>query len=577
MFQLATAAQMKELDRRAIEERGVSSLDLMENAAHAVTQAVWELLHPEENGFSPIGHGESVVIFTSKKDAPPPTDEEQRQVEELREIIEGKNTDPTPRIAVFCGPGNNGGDGVAAARLLMEKGGCYVRAFFVGDRAKMTPDEQAMEDKLNAAGGCLEEFSVDMTSRETLEATMTFEQQKLLMWISTCDAMVDALFGIGLTRPVEGVFRTAVLQMQSRLNCPVVACDVPSGVNADTGEVLGEAVRAKVTVTFTRGKPGLYSGPGAERAGEVRIVDIGIPHDLEYQMFRELPRLEVMHQPDSQLPLRPRNAHKGDFGKIFILAGSEGYTGAPVLAARAALRTGAGLVYLGVPREIYPIMAVKCDEAMPFPLSEDYSAILEKARGCDVALIGPGLGRATETEKLVLRLLSDLDVPVVLDADGINALCGHIDVLDRRNALTVLTPHEGEFSRLTGCALPLKDRLSAARDFAREHGCVLVLKGHGTVTAAPDGSAWINATGNPGMAKGGSGDVLAGMTAALLGQKHLRQERDNTVELVTAAVCFHGLAGDACARRLGEYAMLPSELIEALPRVLSEWTDDNEP
>lgn len=287
---------------------------------------------------------------------------------------------------------------------------------------------------------------------------------------------------------------------------------------------------------------------------------------------------EVMHQPDSRLPRRPRNAHKGDFGKIFILAGSEGYTGAPVLAARAALRTGAGLVYLGVPRDIYPIIAAKCDEAMPFPLPEDYSAILEKARGCDVALIGPGLGRAAEMEQLVLSLLSDLDIPVVLDADGINALAGHIDVLDRRAALTVLTPHEGEFSRLTGCALPIKDRLSAARDFARDHGCILVLKGAGTVTAAPDGSAWINATGNPGMAKGGSGDVLAGMTAALLGQKHLRKERregDNTAELAAAAVCFHGLAGDLCAQKFGEYAMLPSDLIEALPQVLRERTEES--
>lgn len=574
MLPLATAAQMKELDRRAIEERGVSSLELMEHAAQAVADAVWKLLHPEEDGFSPVLSSVSSMMVLRKKDDPPPTDEEQRQVEELREIIEGKNTDPTPRVAVFCGPGNNGGDGVACARLLMERGGCQVRAFFVGDRAKMTPDEKTMEDKLTAAGGRLEDFSVDMTDRSTLEATMDCEQQKILTWLSTCDVMVDALFGIGLKRPVEGVFRAAVTQMRSRLSCPVVSCDVPSGVNADTGEVLGEAVQAKVTVTFTRGKPGLYSGPGAGRAGEVRIVDIGIPHDLEYQMFRALPRLEVMHQPDSQLPLRPRNAHKGDFGKLFILAGSEGYTGAPVLAARAALRTGAGLVYLGVPRDIYPIVAVKCDEAMPFPLSEDYSTILEKARGCDAALIGPGLGRAPETEELVLSLLADLEIPVVLDADGINALAGHIDVLDRRQAPTVLTPHEGEFSRLTGCALPVKDRLSAARDFSRDHGCVLVLKGKGTVTAAPDGSACINATGNPGMAKGGSGDVLAGMTAALLGQKHLRQERDNTPELAAAAVCFHGLAGDLCARKFGEYAMLPSDLIDTLPEILRKWTEE---
>lgn len=275
-----------------------------------------------------------------------------------------------------------------------------------------------------------------------------------------------------------------------------------------------------------------------------------------------------------KFPRRPRNAHKGGFGKLFILAGSEGFTGAPVLAARAALRTGAGLVYLGVPRDIYPIVAVKCDEAMPFPLPEDYHAILEKARSCDAAVIGPGLGRSPKTVGLTLSLLADLDIPVVLDADGINGLAGHIDILDKRSALTVLTPHEGEFARLTGCALPVRDRLSAARDFARTHSCILVLKGHGTVTAAPDGSACINATGNPGMAKGGSGDVLAGMIAALLGQKHLRREdRDNTWELVQTAVCLHGIAGDLCAKKFGEYAMLPTDLIEALPEILSRYSE----
>ena len=567
MLPLATAAQMKELDRRAIEERGIPSLELMENAAQAVANTVWELIHPEEDRFSPLAHGVSVVL-ARKKGGAPPTDEEQRQMDELREIVESKNTDPTPRVAVFCGPGNNGGDGIAAARLLAEKGRCHVRTFFVGDRSKMTPDERAMEEKLLAAGGVLEDFTIDLTDRETAEATFTFEQQKISTWLSTCDCVVDALFGIGLTRPVAGPFQAAVRLMNGRT---VVSCDIPSGVHADTGEILGEAVRAKVTVTFTNGKPGLYVGEGASHAGDVRIVDIGIPHDLEFQMFRDFPRLEVVNSTNSGLPLRPRVAHKGDFGKIFILAGSEGYTGAPVLAARAALRTGAGLVYLGVPREIYPIVAVKCDEAMPFPLPEDYTAILERAKSSNVVLIGPGLGRAAETEALVLRLLADLDVPVVLDADGINALAGHIDVLDKRSAPTVLTPHEGEFARLTGCELPIKDRLAAARDFAQAHGCILVLKGHGTITAAPDGSAWVNTSGNPGMAKGGSGDVLAGMIAALLGQKHLRCERrtgDNIPELAADAVLYHSLAGDACAAKFGEYAMLPTDLIEELPGVL---------
>ena len=179
MLPLATAAQMKELDRRAIEEYGVSSLELMENAARAVAETVWDLLQPEEDGFQPIGHSMSTVIFTHKKDAPPPDNEEQRQMDEIRAIVEGKNTDPTPRIAVFCGPGNNGGDGVACARLLMERGGCHVRAFFVGDRAKMTPDEKVMEDKLIAAGGQLEDFSVDMTTVPHWKLPCTTSSRKI--------------------------------------------------------------------------------------------------------------------------------------------------------------------------------------------------------------------------------------------------------------------------------------------------------------------------------------------------------------------------------------------------------------
>lgn len=470
----------------------------------------------------------------------------------LRAIVESKNTDPTPRVGVLCGPGNNGGDGIAAARLLLGMG-FRVRAFLVGDREKMTPDARAMEERLAAAGGALEPFR--------------WEDKRQALWLSTCDCMVDALFGVGLARPVAGDFLTAVRLMNGRA-CPVVACDVPSGVNGDTGEILGEAVRAAVTVTFTCAKPGLYLGEGGPRAGEVRVADIGVPYDLVHaQIRRQGVRIQTMDQNSCSLPRRPRTAHKGEFGKLFLLAGSVGYTGAPILAAGAAVRAGAGLVFLGVPREIYPIAAVKCNEAMPFPLPEEYGKILERAKSCDAALIGPGLGRAPETERLVLSLLADLDLPVVLDADGINALAGHIDILDKRSALTVLTPHDGEFQRLTGRALPIGDRLSAARDFARAHRCVLVLKGHNTVTAAPDGHAWINTTGNPGMAKGGSGDVLAGMLAALLAQKHLGMEPAARVAL---GVCCHGLAGDRCARTLGEYAMTPTDMVDALPQVLRE-------
>ena len=207
---------------------------------------------------------------------------------------------------------------------------------------------------------------------------------------------------------------------------------------------------------------------------------------------------------------------------------------------------------------------------MPFPLPERYGEILEKARSCDAALIGPGLGRAPKTEKLVRALLEDLEIPVVLDADGINALAGHMDILDRRKALTVLTPHDGEFARLTGTALPIQDRLAAAQSFARDHNCILVLKGHRTITAAPDGKAWINISGNPGMAKGGSGDVLAGMIASFLGQKQLMQSGRRTAEWVAGVVWFHGSAGDKAAQKFGEYGMTPEDLIGCIPETLKE-------
>ena len=244
-----------------------------------------------------------------------------------------------------------------------------------------------------------------------------------------------------------------------------------------------------------------------------------------------------------------------------------GFTGAPVFAARSAVRSGAGLVFLAVPEDIYPIVAVKCDEAMPFPIPDDYDALLARAKGCDAAILGPGLGADPVARELARKLLQDLPCPVVLDADGINALAGHIDILDSRSAPTLLTPHDGEFQRLTGCTLSLEDRLSAARDFAVAHRCGLILKGHATVTAAPDGRAWVNVTGNPGMAKGGSGDVLSGIAAGLWGQKHLRSGDSDLWSLAAQAVAIHAACGDLCARESGEYAMTPGDMVRALPKV----------
>jgi NAD(P)H-hydrate epimerase len=280
--------------------------------------------------------------------------------------------------------------------------------------------------------------------------------------------------------------------------------------------------------------------------------------------MREITAREVR----AALPPRPADGHKGTFGKVYCLCGSVGFTGAPVFASRAAVRTGSGLVYLGVPEPVWPVVAVKSDEAMPFPLPAEEgklalsaeAAVRERAAGCDAALIGCGLGRSASCDALVRRLL-DLPVPLVLDADGINALAGHMeDLALRRRRVTVLTPHEGEFRRVGGDLTP--GREAAAADFARRHGVILILKGRRTVVAAPDGRLAVNPTGNAGMAKGGSGDILSGMVLSLLGQGA------EPFAACCAAVWLHGLAGDLAAAELGERGMTPTDLLARISEAL---------
>ena len=271
----------------------------------------------------------------------------------------------------------------------------------------------------------------------------------------------------------------------------------------------------------------------------------------------------------SVLPARDPYGHKGTFGKVLCVGGSVGYTGAPVFASRAAVRTGSGLVFLAVPESIWPVCAVKSDEAMPFPLPDDggklhrsaFGTIAAKAEGCDAVLYGCGLGRSDALDWVTSQVLT-LPQPLVLDADGINALAGHTDVLKRRVGITVLTPHEGEFLRVGGDLS--RGRIDGAVDFAVQHGVYLVLKGRETVVAAPDGRYAVNRTGNPGMAKGGSGDVLAGMLVSLLGQGM------DAFEACCAAVYLHGRAGDLAAQEKGERGMTPTDLLEKIPFALKE-------
>lgn len=506
---IATAAQMREMDRTAIEERGIPSVQLMEAAACAVARAVSDLAGGRTDG----------------------------------------------RAVLFCGPGNNGGDGVAAARFLLEMG-WEVRCVLVGKREKMSPDCREMERRLEQSGGKLEDF--------------TDSDSQFAAWSLEADVMVDALFGIGLNTDLRGDAVTAV-QMMNTCGVPVVAVDIASGVEADTGRVLGTAVNAAKTVTFTLPKVGHFVGKGGLCCGTLEVVDIGIPADL---VQRESYPVTSVDRSRVSLPVRPRDAHKGDFGRVYILGGSVGLSGAPVLAAQAAVRTGAGLVTVGVPAPIWPVAAAKLDEAMPHPLPAGKDGrlelgatipLLERLNGQGVCLLGPGLGNSNTVGAVVRSVLTETSLPVVLDADGINALAGHMDVLDDRGACTILTPHDGEFARLTG-ALPGEDRLAAARDFAVAHSCCLVLKGHRTITAFPDGTAYINTTGNPGMAKGGSGDVLSGILVSLLGQGFTPREA------VPLAVWIHGRAGDLCAQAMGEYSMTPTDIIRMLPRVMRELT-----
>ncbi len=266
---------------------------------------------------------------------------------------------------------------------------------------------------------------------------------------------------------------------------------------------------------------------------------------------------------DAALPERDKEAHKGDFGRVLIVSGSVGFTGAPAFAARAAVRSGAGLVFLGVPRDIYEIEAVKNDEAMVFPLpgavSDAVAALLPRLSKCDAALVGPGLGLTDWAREITYAILENAVCPVIVDADGITAVSRHIDVLDKLSCPVILTPHEGEFARLSD-GLSRLGRVEAAREFAVERRVTVVLKGHRTVTADPDGRCYVNATGNPGMATGGSGDVLAGMILAFLGQK--------IPGAVWKAVYFHGAAGDLCDAKFGPYAMTPTDMTDCLKLIL---------
>jgi NAD(P)H-hydrate epimerase len=503
-MKLVTAAQMREMDRVTIEEYGLPGIALMENAGRAVAEAAAELL-PETGG----------------------------------------------RVLVLAGKGNNGGDGFVAARHLAGRGAEVAVMLFC-------PPDELQGD---AATNCQYAMKTGLTVIPEPDG------DTLLGALELADVVIDALLGTGVRGEVRGRVRE-VIEMLA--DCAaVVAVDLPSGLDADTGAVLGAAVEADVTVTFGYAKAGLVQYPGKAHCGQLHVADIGLPPSLGDDPALNTHLTEAA---DCQLllPYRPPEAHKGDAGRVLVVAGSPGLTGAAVLAGEGAARAGAGLVTLAVPKPMQTAVAARLTEVMSVGLPaaegevlglEALFVVLDWARRVDAVALGPGLSQQPGVAELVRALVAQLDAPLVLDADGLNALVDHTEALRGRAADTVVTPHPGELSRLLGVSVEAiqAERLAAARTAATAFDCVVVLKGAATVIAEPSGEAWINPTGNPGMASGGMGDALTGIVAALLAGGC------DALSAAVAGVYLHGLAGDLAAADLGPRGILAGDLLKRLP------------
>jgi NAD(P)H-hydrate epimerase len=475
---------------------------------------------------------------------------------------------PGAEVVVVCGLGSNGGDGFVAARHLLQLG-IPVRVLLLGDGTDLRGDAALNYQRALRVGVGVERFP---SPGATLPAR---------------GVLIDAIFGTGLSRPVEGAAAEAIEAINRLEDDPevtVIAVDLPSGLDADTGRALGHAVIADATLTIGTPKIGLALEPGRSLAGQVSVARIGIADSLPGDEDEGAPpsvELWSRSQARAALPERRAAGHKGSFGHVLLLAGSEGMSGAAALAAKATLRSGAGLVTLGCPAGLQDVLDAQCSEAMTVPLpaapgrSLDVSGLetaLALAAERDVVAMGPGLGRGSETRAFLQGLAAKAGVPLVIDADGLNAFEGSPEALRVRQAPTLLTPHPGEAGRLLGCSAEEinLDRVAAARELAGRSGAVVLLKGPGSVVADPDGSAIINATGGSNLATGGSGDVLTGLVAALLAQG------SGPMEAAALGAYVHGLAGDRIARRRGSSGLLAGELVEELPEAMQALREGEE-
>jgi len=458
---------------------------------------------------------------------------------------------PGGNVVVVCGGGNNGGDGFVVARQLHLLG-VPVRAALLGDAKRVRGDAAANLKRARAVG-----VPIDGERWRAPAAGV----------------IVDAVFGTGLSRDASGPAAASIRRINaargSRAGAVrVVAVDLPSGLCADSGQVLGEAVRADATLTIQAPKLGLALEPGRSLAGRVRVARIGIAEDAPG--IRADAELWTRTGAGARLPERPPAGHKGSFGHALIVAGSEGKTGAAALTAEAATRAGAGLVTIACPAGLNDILEIKCTEAMTVPVADTSErslaasaagAILELAAARDVVGLGPGIGRSAETLKLVRGLAPRLRKPLVIDADGLFAFAGEPECLATRKAPTVLTPHPGEAGQLLGAppAEINRDRVAAARILAERSGAVVLLKGAASIAAAPDGRVIVNPTGGPALGSGGTGDVLTGVVTGLLAQ------RVPAFEAAALAAFVHGAAADRIAAATGSSGLVAGDLARALP------------
>jgi len=510
-MKLYWARDMREVDRISIEEMGVPSLTLMENAATAVTQALLEL---------------------------------------VPELLAGS-------VTVLCGRGNNGGDGMAVARLLRGKG-YEPQVLLAAEPSSLSGDAAAQLGRLRSSGV---PFTV-VSTPDSMPATAAR--------LCDSDLVIDALLGTGLSGPARG-YQAEIIKAVNDSGAFIAAVDIPSGLSGDALGPSGETVEADLTLTLALAKPCLYTPEGAPFCGEVVVLDIGEPREA---VRRISPVAELLDEAWATpfFTERPPDAHKGHIGRVLIVAGSRGKSGAAVLAARGALRAGSGLVTVGVPASMQPVVAASLPEAMTLPLPETsegtlsmdaLTPILGVCSDVDAVGLGPGIGSFPETAALCRCLYAQVLVPMAVDADGLNAFQSQAELLRHHERPRVLTPHPGEMGRILGtsAAEVLRLRYELGPQKAAEWRAALILKGYRTLVAWP-GVPWrLNLSGGPHMAGPGFGDVLTGMVTALLGR------RLDPFDAASLAAWWHGAAADDASARLGGYGLLASECADALPCV----------